>query len=247
MKKRRIRLHKFIANCGYTSRRRAELLIQAGRVSVNGDVVTTLGRTIDPARDRVVINGDEVTPPERVTILFNKPADVITSTHDTHDRLTVMDLLPRRFRELGVYPVGRLDLNTEGLLLMTNDGDMHHRIAHPSHEIEKEYVAIVEGTPSTRVLGRFESGIVIEGRKTAPARLLSSEPVPAGPGQARTRVTVALREGRKRQVRRMFEALGHPVVRLERVRVGQLDLGGLPRGEWRELSPADIGRIFADA
>ncbi|MBI4583821.1 MAG: rRNA pseudouridine synthase, partial [Planctomycetes bacterium] len=238
--KNQVRLHKYIANCGYTSRRRAELLIQAGRVKVNGEVVTSLGSTIDPAKDRVLVNGDPIQPPERLTVMFHKPSEVITSTHDTHDRLTVMDLLPKRFRELGVFPVGRLDQDTEGLLILTNDGDLHHRIAHPRHEIDKEYAAEVEGLPPEETLLKFAEGIVIEGRKTAPARVL------AVVRKERTAaVTVVITEGRKRQVRRMFEAVGHPVIHLRRVRVGNLGLGKLPRGEWRKLHPAEIEALLA--
>ncbi len=232
---KRVRLHKYIANCGYTSRRRAELLIEGGRVEVNGRLVDRLGATIEPGVDRVVVNGDEVTPPERVTILLHKPAAVITSTHDTHDRLTVMDILPRRFRLLGVFPVGRLDQDTEGLLVLTNDGDLHHRIAHPRHEIEKEYVARVKGFPTPETYRRFEEGVVIDGKKTAPARVLAHEA--EGPT---TVVRVVISEGRKRQIRRMFEALGHPVTWLCRVRVGGLELGDVRRGEWRALDEEEI-------
>ena len=235
----RIRIHKYIANCGYTSRRRAELLIQAGRVQVNDRTVSTLGMTIDPKRDSVVINGDLIKLPERVTVLFHKPTGVITSTHDTHDRLTVMDLLPRRFRDTGVVPVGRLDQNTEGLLLLTNDGDLNHQICHPSHEVEKEYLVEVERHPGREELRRFETGIVSEGRKTAPAQVLSAEAV-----GKRSRVLVGITEGRKRQVRRMFDALGHPVTYLCRMRVGILTLGETPLGEWRALEAQEISRIL---
>lgn len=237
----RVRIHKYIANCGYTSRRRAELLVQAGRVQVNGQTASTLGTTIDPKKDKVVINGDLIEPLERVTILFHKPTAVITSTHDSHDRLTVMDLLPRRFRDNGVVPVGRLDQNTEGLLLFTNDGDLNHRICHPSHEVEKEYLVEVEGHPSAEACKRFEAGIFIDGRKTAPAQILNLES-----SGNRGRVVVVITEGRKRQVRRMFDALGHPVTYLCRVRVGNLTLGKVPLGEWRELSPSEVSDLLND-
>jgi pseudouridine synthase len=236
---KKVRLHKYIANCGYTSRRRAELLVQGGCVEVNGERIVSVGYQIDPARDQVVVNGDPVKPPERWTILLNKPAGIITSTHDTHDRLTVMDVLPKRFRELGVFPVGRLDQDTVGLLVLTNDGDLHHRVAHPRHEIDKEYVAFVEGVPGPEALRRFESGVVIESVKTAPARVLEVEPIEDG---ARVRVVIA--EGRKRQVRRMFEALGHRVRRLARTRVGQLELGDLPEGKWRRLDAEEIRALL---
>ena len=242
--KKRLRLHKYIANCGYTSRRRAELLILAGRVQVNGKVVDTLGHTMDSDRDEIVVNGDRVVPPPRETILFHKPTAVITSTHDTHDRLTVMDILPKRFRETGVFPVGRLDQNTEGLLILTNDGDLHHRITHPRHEIDKEYAADVRGRPTAPDLKRFESGIVLDGRKTAPAEVIGMERVTTAGAEEVSRVTVVIREGRKRQVRLMFEALGHPVLRLRRVRIGKLVLGDLPAGAWRKLGDEEIRSLL---
>jgi len=134
---KRVRLHKYLANAGYCSRRRAELLIQAGLVQVNGRTVSNLGATIDPSRDVVTIHGAVIVPPEPLTIMLNKPAGFLSSTHDTHDRLTVMDLLPRWVRNRGVVPVGRLDLDTEGLLLLTNDGDLHHLVTHPRYGCPK--------------------------------------------------------------------------------------------------------------
>jgi pseudouridine synthase len=236
-----MRLHKYIANCGYASRRRAELLIQAGRVAVNGRTVTSLGATVKPGRDRVTLNGEEVVPPEALTIALNKPAGIITSTHDTHERLTVMDILPRRFRLLGVLPAGRLDQDTEGLLVLTNDGDLGHRITHPRYETEKEYEAVVEGRLTPKGIGRLEKGIVLEGEMTSPARI-----VPLGEEGGATRVRVVIREGKKRQVRRMFEAIGTRVTALRRVRIGGLRLGNLAPGAWRELSAADIAALAGD-
>jgi 23S rRNA pseudouridine2605 synthase len=230
-----MRLHKYIANCGYTSRRRAELLIQAGRVTVNGRAVTSLGATVRPGRDKVLLNGEEVAPPEPLTIVLNKPPGIITSTHDTHERLTVMDILPRRLRQLGILPAGRLDQDTEGLLVLTNDGDLGHRITHPRYETEKEYEALVDGRPTPKGIARLEKGIVLEGEMTSPARitLLGAE------GGA-TRARVIIHEGKKRQVRRMFEAIGTKVIALRRIRIGGLRLGDLPTGEWRELSLGEI-------
>ncbi len=230
-----MRLHKYIANCGYTSRRRAELLIQAGRVQVNGKVLKSLGTVIDPREDAVLVNGEEISPPEPMTIVFNKPAGIITSTHDTHDRLTVMDILPKSLRDRGVLPAGRLDQDTEGLLILTNDGDLGHHITHPRYETEKEYDALVAGTPAPAGLKRLEAGVRIEGEMTSPARIESV--VPEG---AATRVRVVIREGKKRQVRRMFEAIGSDVLHLRRVRIGGLQLGDLPPGEWRELTEKEI-------
>lgn len=237
-----VRLHKFIANCGYTSRRRAELLIQAGRVTVNGKVVKSLGTTIDPARDKVAVNGEQISLPRPLTIMFHKPAGIITSTHDTHERLTVMDYLPKSLRDRGVLPVGRLDRDTEGLLILTNDGDLAHAIAHPSHETEKEYEALVSAVPDAGAIAALESGVRIDGRLTAPARVLEVARVPGG-----ARVRIVIHEGKKRQVRRMFEAVGQEVLRLKRVRIAGVRLGDLPPGEWRELSPEEVRALTPSA
>ena len=233
-----MRLHKYIGNCGYTSRRRAELLIQAGRVAVNGKVLTSLGTTIHPGKDVITVNGEEIRPPEPLTIALNKPAGIITSTHDTHDRLTVTDILPRSLVLQGVVPAGRLDQDTEGLLILTNDGDLAHRITHPSFETEKEYEAQVNGAPGPEGLRRLETGVRIEGEMTAPARITS-----VAPEGAATRVRIVIREGKKRQVRRMFEAIGHPVLHLRRLRIGGLCLGDLPVGEWRALGEGELGLL----
>ena len=236
-----MRLHKYIANCGYTARRRAELLIQAGRVTVNGRLVTSLGTTVDPAKDEVIMNGEVVLPSEAITIMLNKPAEIITSTHDTHDRLTVMDLLPRRLVNQGILPAGRLDLDTEGLLVLSNNGDLSHRITHPRYETEKEYDALVSGTPTSSGLRKFETGIRLEGEMTSPARIESVKPE-----KKSTRVRVVIREGKKRQVRRMFESIGNKVIHLKRVRIGNLLLGNLPRGEWRELEEKEIQGLMGE-
>lgn len=239
--RRKIRLHKFIANCGYTSRRRAELLIQAGRVKLNGKVQTSLGVTLDPGKDVVHVNGERLELPEVRTVMLNKPRGILTSTHDTHDRLTVMDILPRRFQYDGVVPAGRLDQDTEGLLVLTNDGDLGHRITHPRYETEKEYEVLVSGTPTGEKLRRLEAGVVIDGVKTSPAGVVSVRQ--EGP---QTRVRLVIREGRKRQVRRMFQCVGHEVQALKRIRVGGLMLGDLPPGEWRELEEADLRALLGE-
>jgi 23S rRNA pseudouridine2605 synthase len=233
-----LRLHRYIASCGYTSRRRAELLIEAGRVAVNGKLVTRLGTLVRPGRDRVAVNGEEILPPRPTTIMLNKPGGIITSTHDTHERLTVMDLLPRSLRERGVLPAGRLDQDTEGLLILTNVGELGHRITHPRYETEKEYEALLDERPAPPQLRSLEAGIVLDGERTAPARVLAV--VPRG---ERTGVRLVIREGRKRQVRRMFQAIGHEVRELKRVRIGGLRLGDLASGAWRELGPSEIAAL----
>ncbi|MEM7234383.1 MAG: pseudouridine synthase [Planctomycetota bacterium] len=236
------RLHKYIANCGYTSRRHAELLITAGRVEVNGRIVSELGVSVRADKDVVAINGEEIRPPEATTILFNKPAGLITSTHDTHERLTVMDYLPKSLVDRGILPAGRLDQETEGLLIVTNVGDLNHRITHPRYGTEKEYVATVANRPDRRAISRLENGVVIEGGKTAPAQVPKIDKAERG----RTKVHLILQEGRKRQVRRMLQAVGHPVVHLERIRIGNLTLGDLPRAEWRLLGSEDLQALTGD-
>ena len=235
-----MRLHKYIANCGYTSRRRAELLIQAGRITVNGKTLVSLGTTVHP-EDVIEINGEAVRLPEPRTIILNKPPGIISSTHDTHERLTVMDVLPRSLRDAGVLPVGRLDQDTEGLLILTNVGDLNHRITHPSFEVEKEYEAIVEGSPSPQALERIEAGVLIDGRRTAPARIADVES--RGP---RTCVRLVIHEGRKRQVRRMFSTVRHEVRELCRLRVGSVHLGPLQQGRWRDLESHELDGLKID-
>ena len=215
-------------------------------MAVNGRVQRSLGTTIDPEEDKVTVNGEEISLPAPLTILFNKPPGVITSTHDTHERLTVMDLLPRSLRLRGVLPVGRLDQDTQGLLVLTNDGDLAHRITHPRYETEKEYEALVLGTPSQGGLRRIEAGMILDGEKTSPARILSvSSPPPEGlppehVNEPCRMVRLVIHEGKKRQVRRMFEVIGNKVIRLRRLRIGGLSIGNLPEGQWREVGPDEL-------
>ena len=229
-----MRLHKYIAACGYTSRRRAELLIQAGRVEVNGKHLTSLGSTVKK-EDVITVNGEIISLPDPKTILFNKPPGIITSTHDTHERLTVMDYLPPALIEIGVLPIGRLDRETEGLLLLTNVGELNHRITHPSFEIEKEYVALVNGKPAREALEKLAAGVKIEKHQTAPAKILKT--VADGNN---TQVVLVIHEGKKRQVRRMFEAVGQKVLRLARTRVGNLRLQGLDPSAWRDAETREL-------
>ena len=236
-----MRLHKYIANCGHASRRHAELLIQAGRVEVNGKVLTSLGSTVKSG-DTIRLNGEIVRLPEPMTIAFHKPRGVITSTHDTHERLTIIDYLPRSLRERGLLPVGRLDQDTVGLLILTNLGDLNHRVTHPSYELDKEYLAVVERRPPAEAISRLERGVRIDGQTTAPARVLGVE----ARGR-RTAITLVLHEGRKRQVRRMLEAVGHRVLELTRLRVGEVRLGTLEPGEWRQLERQELLSLSPDA
>lgn len=228
------RLQKVLATHGWGSRRRCEELIVDGRVSVNG-VIAELGRRVDPERDRVEIDGVPLgLRPGLVYYLLNKPAGVVTTAADTHGRPTVIDLVPSEPR---VFPVGRLDLETEGLLVLTNDGDLAHVLAHPRHGVEKEYLVEVEGVPAPGDVRRLREGIELDDGPTAPAKVSHPEP-----GVLR----MTIHEGRNRQIRRMCEAIGHPVRRLVRVRVGPLRDPSLEPGSWRELR-ADEVRSLVEA
>ena len=223
------RLQKVLATRGYGSRRVCEDLIAAGRVTVNGEVAV-LGRRVDPDADLVEVDGAPVgTKPGLVHYLLNKPPGVVTTAKDTHGRPTVVELVPATPR---VFPVGRLDADTEGLLLLTNDGELANRIAHPRHGLEKEYLATVGGgAVSPGVVRRLRDGIELEDGPTAPAKV--SQP---SPGVLR----ITIHEGRNRQVRRMCDAVGHPVTRLVRTRIGPLQDRRLKPGTWRALTPAEV-------
>lgn len=222
------RLQKVLARAGIGSRRVCEDLIAEGKVTVNGEVAI-LGRRVDPDTDRVEIGGVPLSVRDGlVYYLLNKPAGVVTTASDPQQRPTVVQLVPTEPR---VYPVGRLDADTEGLLLLTNDGDLTHRLTHPSFGVEKEYLAEVEGEPTRGELRRLRDGVALEDGMTAPARASLKPP---------NLVTLVIHEGRNRQVRRMCEAIGHPVRRLVRVRIGPLADRSIRPGEWRELTSAEV-------
>lgn len=231
------RLQKVLARVGLGSRRNCEILIEDGLVTVNGEIAR-LGRRVDPTADRIVVDGTPIgVRPDLVHLLLNKPVGVITSASDPHGRRTVLDLVPTEPR---IFPVGRLDQDTEGLLLLTNDGDLANRIAHPSGGIDKEYVAHVEGHPSRAALRQLREGIDLDDGKTAPARasLLAPDLV---------RLTIG--EGRNRQVRRMLDHIGHPVKRLIRTRIGPISDRQLAPGRWRPLTVEErlaLQRAVAD-
>lgn len=221
------RLQKVLAATGWGSRRSCEELIAAGRVTVNGEVAE-LGRRVDADVDLIEVDGAPVgVKPGLVYYLLNKPAGVVTTAKDTHGRRTVVDLVPANPR---VFPVGRLDIDTEGLLLMTNDGNLAHRITHPRHGVEKEYLVHVKGRVSAGELRRLREGVELDDGPTAPAQ--ASQP---SPGVLR----VTIHEGRNRQVRRMCDAIGHPVLRLVRIRIGPMTDRSLRPGDWRELSTGE--------
>lgn len=216
----------------------------AGAVVVNGRVVSELGVRVDPDNDVVRVRGERVRPAEQtIYLLLNKPTGVVTTASDPEGRPVVLDLLPDRWREQRVFPVGRLDLYTEGLLLLTNDGELALRLTHPRYALTKEYHALVRGRPDAETLAQFERGLELPGeaRPTAPARAWMLRPGDAD-GQT-TWVAAELHEGRNRQVRRMFDALGHHVLRLQRVRVGPLELGDLRPGDVRPLTARELAAL----
>ena len=235
----KIRLQKWLSMAGVASRRKAEEMIQDGRVRVNGAVVTELGAKADPARDVLEVDGKIVeTTQKKVYIMLHKPEGVVTTVTDPFGRPTVMDLVPQDVR---LFPVGRLDQDTSGLLLMTNDGEWAQKLSHPKHETKKTYVAVVKGVPSNESLRKLRNGIVIEGKKTAPAQVRLHEKIPVkGEKEQNAKLMITIHEGRNRQVRNMCEAIGHKVISLKRVVVGGLELGNVAKGKWRYLTPKEV-------
>ena len=235
-----VRLQKILSTAGVASRRTAETLITQGRVSVNGATITTLGTKADPATDDIRVDGRRIKPAGRLRyILMNKPRSVITARSDPQQRTTVIDLLAKGGIREYVYPVGRLDYDSEGLLLLTSDGDLAARLTHPRHGIEREYEVKVRGVPEPRLIERLTRGVVIDGRKTAPAKARIVRTF-EGAGGPQALLSLILHEGRNRQVRKMCDAIGHPVVRLRRVRIGPIVDDRLKPGEFRELSPREL-------
>jgi len=228
-----MRIQKFLSRAGVGSRRRAESLVEKGRVEINGVVITELGTKVDPDRDRVTVDGESVLLPMRRWIRFHKPPGVLTTLKDTHGRPTIYDRLPADCGALRY--VGRLDMATEGLLLLTNDGDLANRLQHPSSQVEREYEVRVKRIPSAKTIERLRRGVKLEDGFARPTRVDSGPP----DGVYGT-LTLVLTEGRKREVRRLLEAVGHPVVALRRIRFGPLRLGYLPVGEWEALRDEDI-------
>ena len=231
------RLQKILAAAGICSRRQAERLILAGRVKVDGQVITELGTKVAPNRQTIHFDDKPLRRPEPAYYLLNKPRGYVTTMNDPQGRPIVTSLL-KGVKER-VFPVGRLDIDTEGALLLTNDGDLTQRILHPSKEIERTYEATVVGQPSRQKLAELAGGIVLEGRKTWPAKLRILKKKSAA-----TTIEVVIHEGRKRQVRLMFAAIGHPVRELRRIAYGKLFLAELPVGKFRKLSAADLKKIF---
>jgi 23S rRNA pseudouridine2605 synthase len=240
-----IRLQKLLSSAGVASRRAAEQLILEGRVMVNGNVVMTLGTRADPAKDDIRVDGRRLRFDARLRYLvLNKPKGYVTTRHDPEGRRTVMELVDT-VREY-IYPVGRLDYETDGLLLMTSDGDLAAQLTHPSHEVERVYEAVVLGAPSDEALEKLRRGVFLDGRRTAPALVRRGGTNGKGPKQL-TKLTMTLQEGRNRQVRRMCASIGHPVRRLTRVRMGPITLGDLRPGQWRDLTPREVEKLKSSA
>ncbi len=228
----RIRLQKFLSMAGFCSRRRGEVYISQARVKVNGEIITELGTRVDPENDRIEVDGQRLKQQkDLIYIALNKPRGYITSC-EQGDEPIVIDLIDIPDR---IYPVGRLDATSEGLILLTDDGELAHRIAHPSYEIDKVYEVEAEGSLSEEERLKLERGLMLDGRLTAPAavRVVST-------ARGITVAEMTIHEGRKRQVRRMFELVGHPVTRLTRTQVGPVELGELPPGRWRHLNEDEL-------
>lgn len=230
-------MQKFLADCGVASRRASENLIKSGRIKVNGETVTEMGVKINEDTDAVEFDGSRVKPQNKlIYIMLNKPSGFVTTVSDDKDRDTVMSLvaeIPTR-----IYPVGRLDYDTEGLLLMTNDGSLTYKITHPKNNIEKTYVAEVSGNIGMDTVTKLRNGVIIDGKRTSPAKVEVS-----GATQLGARITISIHEGRNRQVRRMFEAVGCTVKRLKRIEEAGLKLGHLPLGKWRKLSESEVNML----
>ncbi len=232
-----MRLNKFIASCGASSRRGADALVEAGRVTVNGIAVSSHGMDIDVQSDTVCVDGAKLQPEqEKIYLMLNKPAGVLCTCHDDRGRKTVLDLVKDVDERL--FPVGRLDYNTEGLLLMTNDGDFAFRCTHPSHEQNKTYYAKVTGVLTNETLRRLEQGVELDGRLTSRAKISVLERF----GDT-VSLTITIHEGRNRQVRRMFEAVGCHVNYLKRTAIGRLTLENLSAGQWKHLAEKDFSLL----
>lgn len=231
------RLQKIIAAAGIASRRAAEQLILDGHVRVNGKVVTELGSRADAAKDHIKVSGKLINPRQpHVYIMLNKPAGYVTTVSDPEGRPTVLDLL--KGLKIRVYPVGRLDFNTEGLLILTNDGDFAHLVTHPKHELPKTYRAKVKGVLEDKRIEELEQGVYLDDGRTAPARVRKM-----GKEEVNSWVEITIHEGRKRQVRRMFDRVGHSVIKLKRVKVGALALGELAEGAFRYLNAEEVAAL----
>ena len=234
-----VRLQKYIAMCGTASRRGAEALISDGKVTVNGNKITEQGVKVEIGADKVTVNGKEIKPANKMYyIMVNKPSGYVSTVKDQFERPTVIDLLGNEINAR-VFPVGRLDYETEGLLLMTNDGDFTYKVTHPKHKINKTYIAVLKGGISIKGLAQLRKGVRLDdGFVTSPAEV---EMLNADNGH--TTIKITIHEGKNRQVRRMFEAVGSKVIELQRISIGNVELGNLPLGRWRYLTSHEISYL----
>ncbi len=233
----KVRLQKVIAQSGYTSRRKAETLIVEGKVTVNGEKVTELGTKVSP-KDLVRVNGHALNEEEKVYYLIHKPKNYLSSVSDDRGRDVIVDLIADDRR---IYPVGRLDYNTTGLLMLTNDGEFTNAMIHPSFEIEKVYDVVLDKIVTVAMIKQLESGIMLDGYMTLPTKVKIKQ---YDKNRKMTNLTITLREGRNRQIKRMFESLGVTVVRLHRRKFGFLTLEGLDVGEYRRVKPFEIKKLL---
>jgi len=233
----KFRLQKFLAHCGVASRRKAEELIKDGKVKVNGKIVTEMGIIVDQ-KDKVEVNGKRVNlEKKKVYIMLHKPKGYVTTVSDPEGRKTVLSLIDGVTER--VYPVGRLDYDSSGLILLTNDGELANRMMHPKYEVIKVYIATVEGFPSGNALNKLIDGIVIDNYQTAPALVKVLEEY-----KDKTKLEITIHEGRNRQVRKMFESIGHPVIRLKRIAYAGLELGDLRSGAWRYITETERKQLI---
>ena len=234
------RLQKYMASCGVASRRKCEEIIAEGRVKVNGVTVREAGLKIQPSKDKVTVDGREIIPANKpVYIMLNKPVGYVSTVRDQFKRPTVLDLL--RGVKGRIYPVGRLDYDSEGLLLLTNDGNLAYGLTHPRHRVDKTYIVVVQGRPSRKEIDRIRKGVEIDGRMTSPADIR----VESIQGN-KTAFRVVIHEGRNRQVRRRFETIGYAVVSLKRIGIGKLQLGTLAPGKWRFLEDREVKDLYKE-
>lgn len=234
-----IRLNKYLADCGIASRRKADELIENGKVQVNGKRVFELGQRVDPSCDHIVVGGKTVKPPlSKIYVMFHKPKNVVTTMEDPEGRPTIADFI-RRFPQR-LFPVGRLDWDSEGLLILTNDGDFAQKVTHPKFEIPKTYLVKVNGQPTPLQLRKLLQGVSIIGGRV---RALEVEKIRRGAEQYDW-LKVVITEGKNRQIRQMFAKIGYDVLKLQRVAIGQLRLGKLDRGEFRVLTPEEVKKVF---
>lgn len=232
-----MRLQKYMAQCGVASRRKSEKMIEDGLVKLNNKIVTEQGINIDVNKDIVMVNEKIIKSEEnKIYIILNKPLGYVTTMDDEKDRKIVTDLIEGVNER--IYPIGRLDMDTSGLLLLTNDGKITNKITHPRNEVVKRYIAIVEGTPNKQELTRFRNGVIIDGKKTSRAKMKIIKNY-----ETESILEIEINEGRNRQIRKMCEAINHPIKKLKRISIGEIQLGGLEVGEWRYLDHEEMEYI----